>query len=888
MTSTTNATGPNHQILHDQEITVNNDQAITDYTHPFKFAHGLYREAGWQGIIRLPHLAKKHPPRGFTGYNGQWPSEQQLAQWADGDGGKGNIGLRLPRNVVGIDVDQYVKEGRQKRGAEQLAALVEKYGPLPPTWSSTRREPDGPSRIYLFRVPEGTELENKPGDDIEAIQFHHRYAVVWPSMARDDSNPEDYWQYAWYAPDGNPSERVPRPEELAELPEAWVKGLSGRSGRRGSSRLAQKVALPRDDSGRGNDWLTSIAGSLAKEIRSYDTYIELVRATDRGSDAPQDPQIVDSIANRIWEKEQAKAELSGEDTGWLRSGPNQNCIMSTKSDQQWSDFDIRVQGVIEIEVNRQYCVIIRRKRDSASFSALLSAATVASNQALTKWLANFGCTIAAPYTDAEQLKGMPNHIRLMRYLESQGAPPARVTPFLGWDNKSDAFLTHTGLILGVPGETDVSPFKGVRPDPAIRENDWVSCHYGFEADEATARQVLGEVMHFHFPQFTAVMGSFMVASVLKGQLDRLADVWPYPIIEAPSGASKSNGFMPMIQQLMGRKGRSSVFSEAAMKSALGAHRCLPEWIDDPNDVEKLKEILRLCSSKGGATKKGGADWKKNEKTVFVTTPIVSAESLNILDQKAYIDRAIPLSPEKPSKRISRHGDYPQIDDIKDLEIRYEDELSCLAGHVVSMILQRRHLVTPTLFRKFKAGHSGRHADKLAILQVGAMVLADILGEGFEWIREEVEAWVNAQVYNEGDNRFTRTILRQYIAQNELHEKPTYLDRWQVYAPVLLAKDVNGEEALWVNIQNLAIWWDKSNHGRIEKRTDTEDAMKGQARQLGMKSKSSANPEIGKDVDWLWPNVYKVEGGRPITSRTKILYQRVPDGITEALLSENTP
>jgi hypothetical protein len=436
----------------------------------------------------------------------------------------------------------------------------------------------------------------------------------------------------------------------------------------------------------------------------------------------------------------------------------------------------------------------------------------------------------------------------------------------------------------VPGETGVSPFRGVRPDPAIKENELVNCNYGFEADEDTAREILGEVMQFHFPQFTAVVGSFMVACVLKGQLDRLTDVWPYPIIEAASGAAKSNGFMPMIQQLMGRKGRSSVFTESAMKSALASHRCLPEWIDDPNDVKKLAEVLRLCSSKGGSTKKGGADWKKNEKLVFVTTPIVTAESLGILDQKAYADRAISLNPEKPNHRRSVHDSTKyQIDDIKDLEIRYEDEMSCLAGHVVSMILQRRHMANPTAFREFKTGHSGRHADKLAILLVGASVLVDILGPDFDWIFKEVDAWTKAQVYNENDNRLTKTIIRQYIAQNPPGERPTYLDKWQVYSPVILTNDKDGKEALWVNVQNLAIWWDKSNFGRIEERTDTEEAMRGQIKALGMKSKSSKDPNAGKDLDWTWPNVYKIIDGKPTSLRTKTLFLRLPDEITSLLL-----
>ncbi|MEU6114897.1 bifunctional DNA primase/polymerase [Streptomyces sp. NPDC047117] len=190
---------------------------------PYAAGWRLYREAGWVGTLRLPFLAKKNPPKDFTGRDGDWPTDVQCAEWAGGT--PSNIGIRLPRGVVGIDVDHYTKHGKVKLGADRLAEMVAEWGELPPTWSSTRREPDSPARIYLFRVPEGVEFETNPTDDIEAVQFHHRYMVAWPSVVPDDDDPGVKWQYAWYGPGGQVADRVPRPDELAELPQAWVDGL---------------------------------------------------------------------------------------------------------------------------------------------------------------------------------------------------------------------------------------------------------------------------------------------------------------------------------------------------------------------------------------------------------------------------------------------------------------------------------------------------------------------------------------------------------------------------------------------------------------------------------------------------------------------------------------
>jgi len=171
-------------------------------------AASIYRRAGWEGVLPLERGAKWPPPDGHTGYEGAWPTGQQILEWVTSRR-DGNVALRLPRGVVGIDVDDY----GSKKGADTLAELEARYGPLPATWSSTSRG-DGPSRIHLFRCPEELKLPGVPGTSIEAIQFHHRYCVVWPSVVEGR-------RYRWYTPDGQLAERPPRISELAWLPDDW-------------------------------------------------------------------------------------------------------------------------------------------------------------------------------------------------------------------------------------------------------------------------------------------------------------------------------------------------------------------------------------------------------------------------------------------------------------------------------------------------------------------------------------------------------------------------------------------------------------------------------------------------------------------------------------------
>ena len=204
----------------------------------------LYRAAGWSAVLPLPPRQKTPPPDGFTGREGADPDDARIAAWAARHP-NGNVALRMPADVIGIDVDAY----GEKKGGITLAATEGQWGQLPPTYRSTSRPDDPVSGIRFFRVPTGTIL---PGQveagangtrtgDIEIIQRHHRYAVAAPSL-----HPKGR-RYVWFRPDGTLAAEgeVPRPDDLPELPQAWISGLLAQSG--GGDPGALLEALPADD-----------------------------------------------------------------------------------------------------------------------------------------------------------------------------------------------------------------------------------------------------------------------------------------------------------------------------------------------------------------------------------------------------------------------------------------------------------------------------------------------------------------------------------------------------------------------------------------------------------------------------------------------------------------
>ncbi len=182
-------------------------------------AAAQYWQRGWLGVLPLPPGRKTPPPYGYTGRSGRWPDWDKVHQWEQ-EHDTGNVAIRVPNTVVGIDVDDY----DNKKGAACLDHATKLWGELPPTVRSTSRLA-GTSGIRMFRIPPGVELATVitfPDlglDGIEVVQYFHRYTVAWPSV-----HPTTKRVYRWLDSDGNLSP-IPYLGSLPDLPETWIAGL---------------------------------------------------------------------------------------------------------------------------------------------------------------------------------------------------------------------------------------------------------------------------------------------------------------------------------------------------------------------------------------------------------------------------------------------------------------------------------------------------------------------------------------------------------------------------------------------------------------------------------------------------------------------------------------
>jgi Bifunctional DNA primase/polymerase, N-terminal len=190
---------------------------------PFGKAAAQYMKAGWPEVLPIwkGGIRDKHPMvKGYHGREGIWPDDITTKMWANRYK-LANIALRLPRWVIGLDVDHY--DG--KTGGDTLYDLEEQLGYLLAGPMSTSRD-DGVSGIRLFALPgdyAGANWPAQAGSGIDVITWYERYVICYPSVHKSGRD------YGWFI-EGDSWGSIPSPSDLPMLSEKWCEYLTGLAG----------------------------------------------------------------------------------------------------------------------------------------------------------------------------------------------------------------------------------------------------------------------------------------------------------------------------------------------------------------------------------------------------------------------------------------------------------------------------------------------------------------------------------------------------------------------------------------------------------------------------------------------------------------------------------
>lgn len=697
---------------------------------------------------------------------------------------------------------------------------------------------------FYFSLPEDAEVRNT-GYDVADDEAKWDIRGEGGGVVAPPSTHESGHVYRW--------ERGP--ECLQPVPEAILSispGAGGGNGEGPRSILTHLLQNLPSEGGR-NNWLTQVAGHYAKYIPHRDAFTEMVWGANASLSPPLPDFEVEKLVDSIWNTEQAKLgretpdlQEDGSDrwrqnlrkpteaNGWLVSGGTRILIQAKAGRGEdahyilsnWMDADIHVLGVVTCEEDgdRQdliYIVEIRYE-DGVTREDMLSAGTASDYRKLTEWLAVRDVTFSSP--DNASPRRPNDHVRFLRYLKSQKAPPMESVDALGWHEDSQSFITHEGVIRS----TGLSSFEHVRPEAALKK--WAPYRYGFDSTEKTVIDILAEVMTYHDPVVTAVFGSWWAAVLIKPHIQLKASQFPFMALEAASESGKTTGFFSLMMQLSGNHAGHIQPTKASLRDYLSAHRNGIVWLDDLDSLEAYGELLRNVTVGGSMVKKGPDNTTQVMATMRAAL-VVSGESLGLSDQKALTDRAVLLPVPSPVGRTSTRGDYPQWDDIVALTEDHPD-LSAYAGTIVQMAL--RHSSLAHDLKKLRVG-VGRHADTLATLRVGARLLRSMMGPSAAGVVDRVDEWVKQQslTYTGQENALTLKLIPMALANSNWLVRPEPAN--DVQRRVATSAFVTEDGTVWFSPQLLSEWWAREPKGnkRIVERTESKESLEKQARALGL-------------------------------------------------------
>lgn len=621
-------------------------------------------------------------------------------------------------------------------------------------------------------------------------------------------------RYEWVDGELQDAPEILRKENQPKQVTARETGRSSGS----ATTLAAELMLAPDDPGRGNNWLARVAGFLAKsERRYYDRYVALCTNINWASTDPIEESAFMKTIESIWNSENSKTEHQDQTNGWLvGDGSRLYTLVEIGSGEEkktvpgeWADFDIRVRSITRGSDGTLVYTVDLFTDDHSYESVQLDPSIFSTDSKLTAWLAVRGATILpVPY---DKYSGHPHRARLAKYLKNQQAASSNAVRYLGWNGSLSQFIVHEGVI----DESQIRPHDGSVPDAVL--TSWAPYCYGVVPEEE-AVEVLKEVLTYQDEAVTSVFAAWWAMALLKGRYQ--TSQFPFMSIEAPSESGKSTGFFAMMVAMAGNTNGHGRYTAPAFRDALAGHRNGVTWLDDVTEITDLQDTIRQLTAEGHTSKKG-SDRRETESVQLLCPLVVSGEGLgSVMSEKAMRDRAIALEVSSPKGRKSlKNPDRPQWDDIVEMLGRYSADgkpegMTALAGTLVALVHKHAGMLREI---KNLRTTNGRHGDKMAIIRVGARIIAEITGDPLHI--ERVDSWCLVQTDEGSVNYAIGEIVPWYLRSNLI---PTSAKGHQA------AYYDSTADTVWVSPAKLSDAW-KTRNGLTarEKQLGTEDAIRAE-------------------------------------------------------------
>lgn len=797
---------------------------------------------------KIPALPKS---QGGNGAHDGTTDRDQILKWWGSNPSRG-IGANLGDNLLAFDIDI-------NHGGQVLTSF-------PPTRVHISGRGNGNQHL-IYQYNPGTEVSRlKPGTNVLGIGIDLRigrgsYIVMPPTKHEETGNP--YYVDNTNTPIHTLTDEqlqnlfdeagVDKPKYLTQKPTPAVRDhqKSLTLANSADGYLTDLLANPPAQGGR-NDWLTKVAGCLARKHRTSETdYLQALHNANTYLPEPLPQTEVIKTGNSIWTAEHTnnpERDATAE-SGWLvgRDG-RLYCLSVSKVEDgvefglsEWADFDITAEGVaVDDDHKRTYWVNVQWAGND--IRTIVTGEMLADQRLLVKWLGAYGATINEPSNVAYR---MAPSTRLIRYLNSQHPKIVHIVRHMGTQNidSTNVFITSDGVITKHGYEPKEQ--SGIVLDPHLVHSKNANYHYGFKHDEATAANVLARVLTYQDETICSVYGAWWAACLLKPQISERTSMFPILGVEAASESGKTTGFFDLMVQLNGNQLGHVAPTRPVLRDYASANSCGIVWVDDLDDLHPYEELLR-ASTTNGVVAKMDSDNNGVKSSKIVAPIFLSGEALGLDTQKALADRSIVLNAPSPKHRTTPDG-RPQWEDIVQLQTeyaKYPQRLGVLAGWYVQAALRWENEVSAVVAQYEDKGRSG---SKYGVLVAGACLLDSIINQ--TWVTngehaQRVRSWVadNKARELDQDNTLTREILPWVLRTFDMPHSVEVYDggKWDKLKTPAIIKNSDGigeTWEIWYSPTALADVWDRYKNGRVSTRTATTTALQQQAKVLGGDRKS---------------------------------------------------
>jgi hypothetical protein len=583
-------------------------------------APDLYRN-GWSPLP-LPRGQKWPPPNGFTGADGKRPDREQIEAWIIARASD-NVAVRLPEQVIGIDIDAY----GNKPGLATLTQLEEANGALPPTVIITNRD-DG-SGIRLFRLPDSASSTGMrtgwPG--IEIIRAGHRYAVIAPSIHPDGR------LYRVLGFDGKPANSLPTIDELPPLPAAWLEACKPIRGE------APPAAIPRP---------LRVVGDTDPYTPCKAMRARLEQAMSRlsGGEARHDVATAEAFALvRLAEQGHAGgaaalATLGGSfrlAIGHDRSGG------SREADREWASIVATAESKAAAdptpEADKGCCGAAATTRSTTRFEDLLAVPSIRRIEEHEQDDEEPPTSSWRPVDLAPHLDGSyePEHATLLRRGDSQGLfYPGRVHSLYGESESGKSWITmiaaaqlldDSGRVLVVDFESDPGTVTGRLIALGVPRETLAACLTYIRPDERPSVVDQAYISLFSEAFDLAVIDGVTEALVMFGGASKDNDAITAWLRYFPRALARRTGAAVVLVDHVAKdkdtRGRFAIGGQAKLAGLDGAAYLVePKTAIAPGLRGEIE--IRITKDRPGHVRSNSGEYRNSDRTQLAATVILDS------------------------------------------------------------------------------------------------------------------------------------------------------------------------------------------------------------------------------------------------------------------------